>query len=86
MQGKVKLSAVLRTERMHCSSGPEDKRDLKASAREKKPGQRIRLTELGLSCKVGCQVCFSHRTQPGTEDLTELLYYRSEHSEACEVS
>lgn len=85
MQGRVKVSAVKSKVTFHCSRGPADNRDREAAATEKKDGKRIDRTALGQSCRVGCNVHFTAREQPDTEDITELLYYHADHSDACKV-
>lgn len=85
VQGKIKKSAVKHKVSCHCSRGPGDNRSKEASAAETDGGKRIDRTALGLSCRVGCSVHFSGRTQPGTEHITETLYYHTDHSSACQV-
>lgn len=85
VQGKIKKSAVKHKVGCHCSRGPGDNRSKEASAAETEGGKRIDRTALGLSCRVGCGVHFSGRTQPGTEHITEILYYHTDHSSACQV-
>lgn len=85
MQSKVKISAVKSKVTYHCSRGPTDSRDKEATAAEKEEGKRIDRTALGQSCRVGCSVHFTARQQPDTEDITEILYYCTDHSDACKV-
>lgn len=82
---QAKKNAVFSKIMYHCSRGPEDNRSLEAAAAEPDPKKRIDRTALGLSIKVGCSVHFAVRTQPDTKDITEILYYNSEHSDACQV-
>ena len=70
VQGKIKKSAVKHKVGCHCSRGPGDNRSKEASAAETEGGKRIDRTALGLSCRVGCGVHFSGRTQPGTGRIT----------------
>ena len=62
-----------------------DNRNLEANAQEMKAGKRLDRTALGLSCRVGCKAHFAVRVQPDTLDITEILYYNSEHTDACKV-
>ena len=59
---------------------------MEAHAKEKQPGQRVNITEIGMSVKVGCPAHYTVRTQPDTPDLAEIMYYVSEHSQACQVN
>ena len=85
-EAAVKANAKLDKAVMHCPRGPEDNRDQKGQAVEKLAGQRLKRTEAGLSVRVGCGVRFAARRQPDTPELTEILYYQWDHSEACRVS
>lgn len=84
-QEKYRKDAVLEKVTMHCSRGPKDHRNVEAHAKEKEPGQRVNRTSIGMSVKVGCTAHYAVRTQPDTPDISEILYYVSEHSQACQV-
>lgn len=85
VQPKLKQSAVKAKMTLHCTRGPIDNRAKEASAVEAQDGQRMDRTALGLSIRVGCTVHFAARIQPETEHITEILYYQTEHSDACKV-
>ena len=84
-QETTKKSAVLSKVVYHCSSGPEDFRDVEAVATEPDPEKRVKKIALGLSCRVGCRAHFAVRIQPDASDVAEILYYTAEHSAACKV-
>ncbi len=86
VQARVKISAVKEKITLHCSGGPEDHISKEAVAAEVKDGKQLDRIGLGLSCRVGCRIRFSARTQPDTEHITELLYYEADHSEARNVT
>lgn len=87
----ARLNAYLQKEDNHCSCGPDDLRSEGGSSRtgtpersqgsreKEKEGSRMDRTALGYSCRVGCQVRFTTRTQPGTAEITEIQYYEKEH-------
>lgn len=85
-QVRYRTDAVLSKVVMHCSRGPQDNSKLEAHAKEKEAGRRLDRKSMGLSIKVGCAAHYAVRIQPDTPDIAEILYYSSEHVQACQVS
>jgi hypothetical protein len=85
LQQEGRLNAYLEKITYHCSGGPEDHRDQILQDQTEAPRanskrKRMDRTALGYSVRVGCQVKFTVRVQPGSETLAEIQYYNRQHS------
>ena len=84
-QAEYRINAAASMVTMHCNRGPVNNCNLEAHAQEIEAGKRLDWTSLGLSCRVGCKAHFAVRVQPDALDITEIPYYKSEHTDACKV-
>lgn len=80
-----RLTGYLEKVTHHCSGGPEDHRgrilqdQTEASDGDSKT-KRMDKTALGYFVRIGCQVKFTVRVQPGSETTAEIQYYDRQHS------